>query len=288
MSENRFKEAQKVGIIGIIGNIFLLVIKFFIAMMCKSQGMIADTLNSALDIFASFMTFIGSKVSEKPKDDNHPYGHEKAEYIFSFVISMVMIISSATIMKGAVKSIAKSATFEINKILYIVCIITLVVKFFMWMYAKSRYEKHKNILILANLEDHRNDLLLTTATVIGIIFARFGYFFVDGIVGVLISSWICYVAIKLALESLKVLMDSNMEAPKLEELEKIVMKNKNVLHVDKIVAKPVGFRYMLVVKISMDGNMTLNEAHKQAGKIKAKLLENKEEISEVIVHINPH
>lgn len=287
--ETRFKEAKKVGILGIIGNVFLLSIKFCIAIVCRSQGMIADTLNSALDIFASGMTFIGTKVSEIPKDENHPFGHEKAEYIFSFVISIVMILSSITIMKGSVKSIFIYQTFEISIWLYAVCGITLIVKFIMWMYTKKIYKKHKNILILANSEDHRNDLLLTMGTIVGIVFASLGYYFVDGIMGILISAWICYVAIKLMIESVKVLMDHNMENLKLDELEKLVLKNKSVLHIDDIAAKPVGIKYMIVLKISMDGNMTLNEAHKEAGKIKRQILQNnKDEVAEVIVHVNPH
>lgn len=286
--EHRFKEAKKVGIIGIIGNVFLLSIKFFIAMICKSQGMIAETLNSALDIFASAMTYIGSKVSEKPKDDSHPYGHEKAEYVFSFVISIVMIISAVAIMKSAVESIVTMSTFEINPWIYVVCIITLVTKFIMWLYTSFIYKKHKNILILANSEDHRNDLFLTSGTLIGIISAKLGYYFVDGIMGIAISGWICFVAIKLMLEAIKVLMDNNMNKIELNEIEKIIMKNKFVFHVDDIVAKPVGIKYMLMIKVSMDGNITLNEAHKQSGKIKASILKKRDEVMDAIIHINPH
>ena len=86
MEDNRFSQTKKVGILGIIGNLFLLIIKATIGFTTKSQAMIADSINSAGDIFASLMTFIGNKISSVPKDDDHNFGHGKAEYIFSLFI----------------------------------------------------------------------------------------------------------------------------------------------------------------------------------------------------------
>ena len=289
MKTNRYEEVKKIGILGIVANIFLLTIKLMIAVVCKSQGMIADTLNSALDIFASFMTYIGSRVSEIPSDESHPHGHEKAEYLFSFTISLVMIGTTISIIINSFKSIIEKQEFEISKWIYVICLITIVIKFCMWIYTRSKYKKYKNILILANSEDHRNDLFLTTGTLIGIVFAENGYYFVDGIMGILISTWICYVAINIMRESNRVLMDSNLCKDEIDSIEKIIMKNEHILHVDKIIAKPTGIKYMLLIKLSMDGNLSLNKSHKQAGIIKEKILnEKKDTIADVIIHINPH
>ena len=82
MEEERFKQTKKVGILGIIGNIFLLIIKGWVGFTSKSQAMIADSINSAGDIFASLMTFIGNKIASTPQDNDHNFGHGKAEYIF--------------------------------------------------------------------------------------------------------------------------------------------------------------------------------------------------------------
>ena len=82
MDEERFKLTKRAGIFGIIGNIFLLIIKAIVGFVFKSHAMIADSFNSAGDIFASLMTFIGNKISSVPNDDDHNFGHGKAEYIF--------------------------------------------------------------------------------------------------------------------------------------------------------------------------------------------------------------
>ena len=86
--EERFKITKRVGIFGILGNIFLLIIKGIVGFASKSQAMIADSINSAGDIFASLMTFIGNKIASVPGDDSHNFGHGKAEYIFSLFIAI--------------------------------------------------------------------------------------------------------------------------------------------------------------------------------------------------------
>ena len=90
--EKKFKDIKKAGLAGIFGNIFLLIIKGTIGIITHSQSMIADSVNSASDIVASLMTFIGNKISSEPKDNDHNFGHGKAEYIFSLFISITMIL----------------------------------------------------------------------------------------------------------------------------------------------------------------------------------------------------
>ena len=93
--EEKFADTKKAGILGIIGNIFLLIIKATVGFISKSQAMIADSVNSAGDIFASLMTFIGNRIASTPNDEDHNLGHGKAEYIFSMFISIAMILVSA-------------------------------------------------------------------------------------------------------------------------------------------------------------------------------------------------
>ena len=88
---NRFKSVKIASLLGIVGNIFLLIIKAIIGFTTNSQAMIADAFNSAGDIFSSFMTFIGNYVASKPSDNDHNLGHGKAEYIYSMLISIVTI-----------------------------------------------------------------------------------------------------------------------------------------------------------------------------------------------------
>lgn len=134
--EKRFKDIKKAGMIGILGNIFLLIIKGFIGFVTKSQSMIADAFNSASDILASLMTFIGSKISSEPKDEDHNFGHGKAEYIFSLFISITMLLVSLKLLVDSLIRLVNKSYFEFSWILIIVCILTIITKLSLYIYTK--------------------------------------------------------------------------------------------------------------------------------------------------------
>lgn len=284
--EKRGKETMKVGIIGIAGNVMLFIMKFFFALFSKSQSLLADSINSATDIFSSIMTLIGGKVSAEPSDEGHNYGHGKAEYIFSLLISIVMAGLAIKIAIDGTQSLILKNEFSFSLSLVLVCTVTIVTKFCLYLYAKKIGKKSENILILANSQDHINDVWTTASVLIGILFGRFGIYFVDGLVAIFISMKILFEAIKIFLESYNVLLDSSMNNETLEKLKEIVSQNEEVDHIDKITSKSVGNKYIVIVKISVDGDMTVNASHKVAGKIKADLLKEKN-IYDVVVHVNP-
>ena len=181
--------ASKVGICGVIGNIFLFLIKFFIGIVSQSQAMIADSINSATDIFASLMTFIGSKISSVPNDEDHNFGHGKAEYIFSMLISISMMALSVKIFYDSLVSVINNSKIIFSKTLIIVCIITILTKLGLYIYTKV-INKENNLLVRANMIDHRNDILLTSLTLIAIILSYFNIYWFDGVVGMFIGIWI--------------------------------------------------------------------------------------------------
>lgn len=289
-NENTFrdKNIKKVSIIGICANVFLLVIKGIIGFISNSHAMIADSLNSAGDIFASIMSFIGAKLSSKPKDDDHPYGHGKAEYIFSFLISISMIIASIIMVKTSIESIVNKNRVNVSIFLVLVCIVTILIKLFLFLYAYRKNKETESILIKASKEDHRNDMFVTLGTLIGILASYFGFYFIDGVIGILISLWIIFVGIRLLKESYIILMDTSLDENIYNEITTIVQNEKEVLHVDELLSKPVGNRYIIILKISMNGNLTLEKAHNIGGKIKDDLMNQYDFICDVIMHINPH
>lgn len=279
---------KKVSIVGLVLNLFLLLIKFFAGIISKSQAMIADSLNSAGDIFASIMSYTGSKIASKPIDKDHPYGHGKAEYIFSFIIGILMIIASVSMINSSLKNIILNKEVNFSMGLILVCVITIITKFVLYLWCKDKYNKCKSILIKVSMEDHRNDMFLTLGTIISIIFCYFKIYFVDGIIGIGISIWIIYVGINILLESYKILMDTNISPKEQEEIIKRVELQDEVMHVDSIISKPIGNKYIIILKVSMDGKMTLNEAHKICGIIKEGIIGMFEYVQDVIVHPNPH
>ena len=284
---DRFKATKISSILGIIGNIFLLFIKAVIGYITSSQSMIADAFNSAGDIFSSFMTFIGNKISSKEADEDHHLGHGKAEYIYSLLISITMILLSITVIKNAITTLVEKEYFTFSIWLIVVCIITIITKFSLFLYTNILYKKHNNILIKANSIDHRNDCIITSATLLSVILSNMGYYYVDAIVGIFISLWIFYVALKLFVESYDVLMDKAMSEETKEKVLKIIERHDEVLKIQHFNATPVGYRYQISFTIYVDGDMTTNDSHAIANSLEREIEKEIPEIYLSVIHVNP-
>ena len=207
---NRYKSVKIASILGIMGNIFLLTIKGIIGFITNSQAMIADAFNSIGDIFSSIMTFIGNKIASQPRDEDHNLGHGKAEYIFSMLMSIVMILTSFIVLKGAIFSIVKGSNYTFSKWLIIVCIITIIVKLLLYIYTSKLAKRHNNLLIKTNSKDHRNDCIMTSLTLISSICSYYNIKYIDGIVGVVITMFILITSVFIFIESYDVLMDKSI------------------------------------------------------------------------------
>ena len=207
---DRYKSVKKASIFGIVGNIFLLIIKGIIGFITNSQAMIADSVNSAGDIFSSFMTFIGNKIASKPSDDSHNLGHGKAEYIFSMLISLSMIIIAIKLLFSSIDSLINPGNYNFSWMLIVVCIITIFTKLLLYIYTYSLSKKFNNLLIEANAKDHRNDCIVTTFNLIAALLSLKNIMWFDGAVGIGISIWICITGVKIFIESFNVLMDKSI------------------------------------------------------------------------------
>lgn len=283
---NKFRATKIAGILGILGNIFLLIIKTFIGYTSKSQAMIADAINSASDIFASLMTFVGNKIASEPSDSNHNFGHGKAEYIFSLFISISMIAVAGKLLIDSVLSLAGGDAIIYSNFLAIVCLITIVTKFTMFLYTKHLYKSCNNILLEANYKDHRNDCIVTTFTLISILASKHGINWLDGVVGIGISAWICFTGVKIFIESYNVLMDISIDDRTKNLILDLAYSYREIIKVDELYSTPTGDKYIIVLTIFLDGNLSTFDSHNIADSLEKDILKL-DTISQVIIHVNP-
>ena len=285
-TEKRYKVTNKVGILGMVGNIFLLVIKACVGITSKSQAMIADSINSAGDIFASLMAFIGNRIASVPNDENHNFGHGKAEYLFSLFIAISMILVSVKTIIDAITTLINGSELNFSWWLVIVCVVTIIVKISLYIYTKIAYKKYKNILLEANMEDHRNDCIITTFTLISALLSIRGIHWFDGIVGIGISLWICKTGIEIFIESYNILMDVSIDNKTKETILDVIKTYKDIKAVNYISSTPVGYKYIIFIVISVDGNMTTFESHKLADKLENSIAKL-DDVYKAIVHVEP-
>lgn len=277
---------KRVGIVGITGNLFLLIIKFSIGFICHSQAMLADAANSAGDIFASLMTTIGNKIAKAPKDNDHNFGHGKAEYLFSMFISISMIFVSFKLLWDSVNSIIFGSAFTFSVFLIIVCIVTIIIKFSLFIYTRTQYKLYDSILIESSMQDHRNDCIVTSCTLVSILFGLYGVHWVDGVVGIGISLWIFYSGSKIFMESYNVLMDTSVDETTKDMILELSHTYDNIKTVEDIASAPVGYKYIVFVTICVDGNISTFQSHKLADDLENDI-KKLDKIYDAIVHVNP-
>ncbi len=286
MTNNKSNEVKRVGAIGVIANLFLLVIKFIVGFVFKSQGLIADAINSFGDVFSSIVTFVGGKISSKPADDDHEFGHGKAEFVASLLIGIFMVFVSFKTIRSGFDSIINKQSLIFSVILLIVPVVTILVKGLLLMYCKKLAKTNNSLLLEANAKDHRNDILLSLGVLVGIIASKLGYTYIDGLVGIAISGVIVVTGLMIIKEAYDVLIDKCIDADKVDEMRKNIEELPGVNHIDSIKSKPTGTLHMMIIKVSVNPDMTVRESHKIAGMIRELVCRN-DDVYDAVVHINP-
>lgn len=284
---DRYKLTKKASILGIVGNVFLLIIKGIIGLLTNSQAMIADSINSAGDIFSSAMTFVGNKIASKPSDDTHNLGHGKAEYIFSMLISISMIAIAIKLLIDSVNSLINKGNYKFSWLLIVVCIITIIVKLSLYIYTHSLSKKYNNLLIEANAKDHRNDCIVTTFTLIASLLSLKNILWFDGVVGIGISIWICITGVKIFIESYNVLMDKAISEEDRQKVLTIIERHPEIKKIQHFNSTPVGYKYQISFTIYVDGKLTTYESHEIANNLEKEIDNEIEEVYLTVIHVNP-
>ncbi len=288
MSSERNDLTKKISIYGIMGNIFLFIIKIMVGIFSMSMAMIADSFNSAGDVFASFMTWLGNRISSVPNDDDHNFGHGKAEYIFSMLISISMMVVAAKLLYDSIFSIINHNHLIFSWNLLIVCFITVIIKLCLYLYAESGYLKHQNLLVKANMIDHRNDMIITTFTTISILLTKLNIYYFDGIVGIGISMWIFITGVRIYKESYDVLMDASIDKNAKKRILEIIKKHENIKRIGNLYSIPIGYKYLIVITIFVDGNLKTKDSHEIADHIESEILSHIDNIAQVLIHVEPY
>ena len=284
---NRYSVTKKASIYGILGNSFLLIIKLIIGIITNSQAMIADSINSGGDIFSSLMTYIGNKIASKPSDDDHNMGHGKAEYIFSMLIGITMILVSVKSFGNSLEALVFKKSFVFSWWLIIVCIMTIIIKLLLYIYTNSLSKKLNNLLIKANAKDHRNDCIVTSFTLLSALLSLYKIMWFDGLVGIGISIWICFTGIKIFIESYNILMDRAISEENKQKVLDIINSHPEIKKIQHFNSTPVGYKYQISFTIFVDGNLSTFESHDIANRLEKEIDEKVDEVFLTVIHVNP-
>ncbi|NLL99890.1 MAG: cation transporter [Treponema sp.] len=274
------------GALGIFLNIFLFLIKFFFGKISGSLSLIADAFNSLSDAASSLVSIIGFKLSNKESDSGHPFGHGRLEYISGLIISFFILMMSFELLKSSINSIINPKPIEVSGALFIILIISILVKFYMYFYNNSVAKKIDSIAMQATAKDSFSDVLSTLVVIITIITSKFTTFPVDGIGGIIVSLFILKTGIDSAKETIDPLLGKAPEKEMVEQIKTELLKFKPIVGMHDLIIHDYGpGRFMISLHAEVPGDMNIFDLHDVIDN--AEIALSKKFNSSVVIHMDP-
>lgn len=274
------------GIVGIICNLLLSAMKFVIGTMTNSVSITADATNNMTDAGSSIVTLIGFRLSEKPADEDHPYGHARIEYITGLIISFLTLIIGYDILKTSVTKIFNPEEIIFDWISVVVLGISVFIKFWLARFNKSLGKKIKSKALEATAADSRNDVIATLSVLLATILSHFTGFNLDGYMGVFVAVFIIISGIELVKETVSPLLGQAPSKELYEMIESKMLTYENVLGVHDLMVHSYGpGSYFASAHIEMDAKIDVLTCHDIMDAIERDFATNNN--IHIVVHLDP-
>ncbi|WP_200758828.1 cation diffusion facilitator family transporter [Effusibacillus dendaii] len=279
--------------VSLISNVLLTIIKIVVGVLFNSQVLVADGVHNAGDVIASFASLSSMRISNQPADEDHPYGHGKAEVVASGIVAMILALAAIMIGFKSVEVLLKPAA-EAHIIALIAAFVSLVWKQALYIYTIRLGKEHNSKGLLAAAYDHLADVYASLAAVIGIGLALLGQkynipftAYGDPVSGIVVALLVMKLAYGMGRESVEVLMEKNVDSEKLKQYEELVKSVPQVKRIDRLRAREHGHYIMVDVRVGIPGNFTVQEGHDISRQIKKSIMGAHKDVYEVLVHLNP-
>ena len=290
----REREIYKVTLVGSIGNVLLLTFKFIAGIVGHSSAMIADAIHSLSDFLTDLIVFIFVRISAKPQDDSHDYGHGKFETIASFIIALaLMAAATGIIIAGGSKLVAwfNGAQLAAPGMLALwAALLSIAVKEVLYQYTARRGKNLDSPVMVANAWHHRSDALSSIGTAIGIggaIFLGNRWTVLDPVASIVVGLMLVKVAFNLLKTSVGELTEGSLPAETEDEILGIILSFPDVEQPHNLRTRRIGNRIAIEAHVRMDGNLPLSTVHDRASAIERRLKERFGSKTHITLHMEP-
>lgn len=279
--------------ISLISNILLTIIKIIVGFLFNSQVLIADGVHNAGDVIASATAFGAMRISNQPADEDHPYGHGKAEVVGAGIVAVILALAAVWIGYNSVVALLGPAP-EVHLIALIAAFISLVWKQALYVYTLKAGKLANSKSLLATAYDHLADVYASLAAVIGIGLALLGEMYDykylaygDPASGVIVSLLVLKLAFYMGRDSIDILMEKAISQQQIERYATLVSSVSEVKRIDRLRAREHGHYILVDARISIPGDFSVQQGHDVSRKIKKVIMDADSQVDEVLIHINP-
>lgn len=281
---------RNLSLVSIIGNIILSGFKLFAGIAGHSGAMISDAVHSLSDVITTFIAFFGVKISQKPADSAHPYGHERMECIASLILGLILLITGIGVGKSGIQNIfaGNYETLAVPRAIALVAaILSIVGKEAMYWYTRYYARLIHSDAFMADAWHHRSDAFSSIGSFIGIGGAMLGFPVMDSIASVVICLFILKIACEILRDALKKMLDTSCGADYEKNLTDYINAQEDVIRVDLLHSRMFGNRVYIDLEIAVDGDKSLRDAHMVAERVHNCVEKEFPDIKHIMIHINP-
>lgn len=289
LTKNQEREKYSVlsGAVGIICNLVLCILKFIVGTVTNSVSITADGVNNLSDASSNIVTIFGAKLSNKPVDKEHPFGHGRMEYISALAVSFFIFLMGFELAKSSVEKIMHPEDVKFRLGALIVLIASILVKLWMAFFNNKIYKKTNNINAKAVKQDCLNDCIATAATILALLISAFtGFKYADGIIGVVVAVIVFLAGINIVKDIIGNLLGKAPNHELVAEIERIMTEEDYILGVHDLIVHDYGpGRTIASVHAEVPCNANILEIHEVIDKVEKRI--SKELNIMICVHMDP-
>jgi cation diffusion facilitator family transporter len=282
--------AIKATYFSIIGNTSLAIVKGLAGFLGNSYALIADAIESTTDIFASFLVLFGIKYSNKPADDNHPYGHGRAEPLITFLVVGFLITSATIIAYESIQNIGTPHELPKAWTLYVLGAI-IIWKEYSFQLVMKRSKETNSSSLKADAWHHRSDAITSVAAFLGISIALYfgkGYESADDWAALFASGFILFNSYKIFRPALSEIMDEHLYDELVEDIRVVALTVSGVVDTEKCFIRKAGMQYHVDLHARVEGTISVKAGHDIAHDLKDTLRAQIPSLGHVLIHVEPN
>ena len=285
-----YREAMRAAGLGLAVNFVLGIVKLIGGLVGQSFALISDAVNSFGDVVTSLAVLFALRVAQQPPDDEHPYGHTRAEAIAGSNIALLVILSALLVGWEAVQRFSVRHALPPVWTLWIAAA-NVLIKESLYRYKRSVGRRTGSSALMANAWDHRSDAFCSAAVLIGLGIVRWGgpaWIGADEASALVVVAAICWSGAKLFRSSSSELMDSQADEQLVREIRRAAETVPEVRAVEKLWVRKSGLEYFADIHIEVDAQLTVAEGHRIGHLVKNRLLTQFHSLRDVLVHLEPY
>ena len=290
MGKTNEQIAMRTGRNSIIINIVLSAFKLFAGIFANSAAMVSDAIHSIADLASTVVALVGIKMANRKADKDHQYGHERLESVATLILAALVFSVGIGIGWSGIQNIIQSDHNELavpGILALIAAVVSIAVKEGVYWYVRAAAKKIDSTALMADAWHSRADGLSSICSFMGILGAMAGFPVLDYAAAIVISLFILRTAVGIGLDAIKKMTDRAADDELVEEMRKLIMEQEAVCGVDQLKTRLFGNKIYVDVEISVDGALSLHEAHKIAHNVHDAIEGHFEKVKHCTVHVNP-